>query len=450
MEIRSSYQVEITNLRRIFEPTVRIYRDVIAYLISVCQKRWQNIEQLPENNERDHYVEHLVHSTKSNVAEYPDFDTLFPKLPSYLRRAAIRSALGLVSSYASNHQNWVKGGRRGREPKLQPVTREMPIFYRGNMYKPSEDDENCGYLKLYVQKDWKFVKVHFRPTDIRYLKNHLSDVEASAPILEKRYHKYYLRFSFQEEVTLSSTPVSEQRICAVDLGLNTDAVCTILCADGTVSARKFIHFAGDKDRLYRALNRIKKMQRKYGCKSTKGLWNYVKRLNGELTEKIASAITEFAIQYGADVIVFEHLNFKGAKLWGSNKQKISLWRKNGIQNSVTHKAHRAGIRISRVCATNTSRLAFDGSGEVDRSRENFSLCTFPSGKHYHCDLNASLNIGARYFIREFLKPFSEREKSQFSAKVPETVRRSNCTFSTFRKLYKLMAGVQSCKAAVLC
>ena len=440
MEILSSYQVEITNLRRIFEPTVRIYRDVIAYLISVCQEQWQNIELLPENNERDHYVEHLVHSSKSNVAGYSDFDTLFPKLPSYLRRAAIRKALGMVSSYSSNHQNWVKGGCKGKEPKLQPVTWEMPIFYRGNMYKPSEEDENCGYLKLYVQRDWKFVKVHFRPTDVRYLKKYWSDVEASAPILEKRYHKYYLRFTFKEEVTLNSTPVSKRRICAVDLGLNTDAVCTILCADGTVPARKFMKLAGDKDRLYRALNRVKKMQRKYGCKSVKGIWNYVKRLNGELTEKIASAITEFAVQYGVDVIVFEHLNFKGAKLWGRNKQKICLWRKNGIQNSVTHKAHRAGIRISRVCATNTSRLAFDGSGEVDRTKENFSLCTFQNGKQYHCDLNACLNIGARYFIREFLKPFSERKKSKFSAKVPEIVRRSDCTFHTFKQLNELLAG----------
>ena len=70
-----------------------------------------------------------------------------------------------------------------------------------------------------------------------------------------------------------------------------------------------------------------------------------------------------------------------------------------------------GIRVSRICARNTSRLAFDGSGYVTRGAYvqngkkcyNYSICVFPNGKIYHCDLNASYNIGSRYFIREFLK-----------------------------------------------
>lgn len=69
------------------------------------------------------------------------------------------------------------------------------------------------------------------------------------------------------------------------------------------------------------------------------------------------------------------------------------------------------MRISRICAWNTSRLAFDGSGRVERgsyvqngeTKYNYSICVFPNGKTYHCDLNASYNIGARYFIREMLK-----------------------------------------------
>ena len=58
--------------------------------------------------------------------------------------------------------------------------------------------------------------------------------KASAPALEKRHHKYFLRFSYTEEVALTQTPVREQIIYSVDLGINTDAVCTIMRADGTV------------------------------------------------------------------------------------------------------------------------------------------------------------------------------------------------------------------------
>ena len=34
--------------------------------------------------------------------------------------------------------------------------------------------------------------------------------------------------------------------------------------------------------------------------------------------------------------------------------------------------------ISRVCAWNTSRLAYDGSGCVQRNEHNYSLCTIHS------------------------------------------------------------------------
>lgn len=49
-----------------------------------------------------------------------------------------------------------------------------------------------------------------------------------------------------EKVELSETEIQDRRICAVDLGLNTDALCSIMTADGTVLARKFINFPSEK------------------------------------------------------------------------------------------------------------------------------------------------------------------------------------------------------------
>ena len=113
-----------------------------------------------------------------------------------------------------------------------------------------------------------------------------------------------------------------------------------------------------------------------------------------------------------------------------------MWKKNSIQDYVTHKAHRCGIRVSRICAWGTSKLAYDGSGELTRNEKNASLATFKSGKQYNCDLSASYNIGARYFIREILKPFPEKEKSLLRAKVPEVERRTSCTLNTLILLSK--------------
>ena len=90
------------------------------------------------------------------------------------------------------------------------------------------------------------------------------------------------------------------------------------------------------------------------------------------------------------------------------------------------------------------KLACDGSGAVVRNQENHSLCTFRTGKQYNCDLSASYNIGARYFIRELLKPLPGTGRSSLEAKVPAVKRRTSCVYADLRKLY---VEVNNLKAA---
>lgn len=138
-------------------------------------------------------------------------------------------------------------------------------------------------------------------------------------------------------------------ILAVDLGINTDATCSVMTVDGAILAREFIDFVSDKDQLYHTLNKIKKVQQRYGFNNVSKLWRYAKFHNEELARKIANAITEIAIKYNCDVIVFEHLDTKGKKK-GSKKQKLQMWKKNTIQKIIEHKAHKNGIRVSHICA----------------------------------------------------------------------------------------------------
>jgi hypothetical protein len=140
--------------------------------------------------------------------------------------------------------------------------------------------------------------------------------------------------------------------------------------------------------------------------------------------------------------VFEYLEMQG-KISGKKKQKLHLWRKRDIQKCCEHQAHRKGMRVSRICAWNTSRLAYDGSGAVTRDWENHSLCTFQTGKRYNCDLSASYNIGARYFIRELLKPLPATERSLLEAKVPPVKRRTSCVYADLRKLHSEMERLKA-------
>ena len=433
MKITSSYGVELRKQNIPIRQTLDVYRSAVSYLTEIYEQVWEELERIPETKKRFNEAEHLIHTTKKNQARF-DFDIRFPKMPSYLRRASIQHALGSISSYKTRMGMWEKLGQIGGKPKLVHENHAMPVFYRDVMYRENENGKDAAYLKLYDGHDWKWFHVRLSHTDMEYLRKNWSGKKASAPTLERRYRKYFLRFSYTEDVILTKVPIREQIICSVDLGINTDAVCTIMQSDGTVLGRKFINFSSEKDRMYRVLGRISRFQRKHGSVQVKSRWAYAKRLNTELGRKIAGAVTGYAEENHADVIVFEYLETKG-KISGRKKQKLHLWRKRDIQIRCEHQAHRRGMRISRICAWNTSRLAYDGSGTVVRDPGNHSLCTFQNGKRYNCDLSASYNIGARYFIRELLKPLPATERSLLEAKVPSVKRRISCVYADLRELF---------------
>ena len=436
MRTVSSYGVEIRKQNIPVRQTMEIYRQAVGYLTEIYAQVWEELRKIPETKKRFNTAEHMVHMTKKNTARF-DFDLRFPKMPSYLRRSAIQHALGNVSSYETRLGQWKETGVLSGRPKLTCRNHAMPVFYRDVMYREGAEGKDEAYLKLYDGHDWKWFRVYLKRTDMEYLRRNWKGKKASAPALEKRHRRYFLRFSYTEEVTLTQTPVKEQIICSVDLGINTDAVCTIMRSDGTVLGRRFIDHPSEKDRMYRTLGRIRRSQREHGSAQTQGRWAYTKRLNTELGKKTAGAIVRYAEENHADVIVFEYLEMQG-KISGKKKQKLHLWRKRDIQRRCEHQAHRKEMRITRICAWNTSRLAYDGSGAVTRDRENHSLCTFQTGKRYNCDLSASYNIGARYFIRELLKPLPATERSLLEAKVPPVKRRTSCVYADLRELHLQM------------
>ena len=175
------------------------------------------------------------------------------------------------------------------------------------------------------------------------------------------------------------------------------------------------------------------------------LWVRAKGISDAIAVKTAAYIVDMAVRYSVDTVVFEHLDTSGKKK-GSKKQRLHHWRAQYVQSMVEDKVHRLGMRVARVCAWGTSRLAFDGSGRILRGKEskktagNYSLCEFQTGKVYHCDLNASYNIGARYFIREILKPLPVTVKQDIGAKVPRCLKRSTYTLSDLISLAAVLAA----------
>ncbi|MEO0309656.1 MAG: hypothetical protein Q6J18_05390, partial [Gloeomargarita sp. DG02_3_bins_56] len=65
-------------------------------------------------------------------------------------------------------------------------------------------------------------------------------------------------------VPFSITPLTwkSEVVCSVDVGINTLATYSIVCPDGTVLARRFIHPASDIDRRDKRANLIRQKARK--------------------------------------------------------------------------------------------------------------------------------------------------------------------------------------------
>ena len=439
MKIYSTYAVKIKGYNHIFNKTAELYRSAVDFFIGIILKEWGTFSSLTHGNDSVRVVEEMSVTTKNRPVVSYDFGKKFCKFPSYLRRAAIMEAYGKVSSYKSNLKNWESADRcaRGKRPGLPRAGYVYPAMYHDNCFVRT--GTYTASIKVWIRNTWDWIDVELNKGDVDYILRRCKNRKECVPTLRKRSKEWFLDFSFKEKVTLCDTDIFDTTAVAVDLGINNACTCSVMRSDGTVIGREFLSLSREKDSLEHSINRIKKAQQ-HGSRRTPRLWARAKGQNDRIAVLTAQFIIDTAVKYNADTVVFEHLDVHGKKS-GSKKQRLHMWRAQYVQAMVTAKAHRLKMHISHVCAWGTSKLAYDGSGKVERGIEgNYSICRFSTGKIYNCDLSASYNIGARYFIREILKSLPETVRLGAEAKVPELPRRSTCTLSSLIRLNAVLSA----------
>ena len=413
LKIHTCYTVDIRKQILPNGKTIHVEDSIMSRTAEVClralrfctnafREQWDLLSGL-KGVIRKRQAEVLIHSTVHSSAMYSEFDQKFPNMPSGMRRAIISDALGMVSSYRSNHQNWeaLFPEERGNEPVIGLPNRYELTFY------DTERDMSCMadgqiWLKLFDGKVWKWYSFLIKPSDIRYISQIAATKRMLSPTIIKAHGKYRIRFCFEEKKQLVSNdnPLN-YRILTVDLGINAAGTWCVMEKDGTVHARGVIHARAEEGRLRHYINRVRQYQQ--SGKHSNCVYRWLKAASRALSIETARQIILAAEMYNVDCIVFEHLDTSGKKR-GRMKARLHHWRAIDVQRRVETKAHQNGMRVSRVCAWNTSKLAFDGSGTVSRGiRGNYSVCRFTDGKIYNCDLSASYNIGARFFLREYMK-----------------------------------------------
>lgn len=443
MERYCSHSVELNyidrGIMRAAKDTLSVFRAAVSMVGDIAIKEWGSLEGL-SSTARLTAMERLIHTTKKNTAHYPVFDREFYKFPSYCRRSVINFACGQVASYKTRLEAYekeryeaVSNGRKFKKnpPVLNLDTNVNPVMYQKEMYTL---DLHCVRLKLFIRGTWDWVEVNLPTRGLKNLIKSMADGgKLESPSLVLRYHKLYLDFPIQfPSISFPKTPLEGRRMLGVDLGVNNGAVCSVMDACGTIEVRAFDPFTSERDRLNHLLNRLRKVARASGTgQPLSAFYTKLDGVKANYARQLSHWIVDTAHKHGVYGIVMENLGRMKPK---RKKDKIHHWCKKKIYSLTKGIAMRYGIRVFLINPKNTSALAFDGSGRVERNWSNDSLCTFKNGKRYHADLNASYNIAARYFIREYKKSMPETAWSECMAKVPALSRRTDCTLSTLREL----------------
>jgi IS605 OrfB family transposase len=421
--------------RVLFAETVQVYRRLCRYLVGIVLTHWAELGKL-SGNELVPAVEQLIHATSKNPSpRYALMDEVFHKFPSYYRRAAIMFAAGQVSSYLTRYQDWQGGNRKRSDaspPRLNANACCYPVLYRGQCYKLH------GYefveIKVFTGTDWVWTTVQISGLRERHT---VDSNKMLSPSLIFNVDKNLCHLS----VPFECHPPKRQGdgvVVAVDLGINTTATVAVVDYGGTViqrtpfrsRERMFIHPGRDIDRRDKRLksvsSRASQTMGKGGrlhkgfCSNT--YWK-CRHINQQIGHIVSKRIVQIAQQFKADAIVFE--NLKGWKARGGRKcstlrQRFHGWLKAMIRDFTETKWREVGGKVVDVVAAYTSKLAYDGSGDVKRDPKTYALAKFSTGKRYNADPNGAQNIAARGILQLTRRNDREERSSKRSGRSPRS------------------------------
>ncbi|MBT9142801.1 MAG: hypothetical protein DDT29_01197 [Dehalococcoidia bacterium] len=408
----------------LLDGTIAMCRKAVAYYLQVFQKR----QDILDDSAWLRRAEILTHRTAGNPNPPYDFDTRFPLMPSGLRRSSLAEAYGLARAWRSSYQKWqnrkekhekknshrtTAGKSKLRFTERPPVypdkPESWPVYYKTE-YRVLDDRHLL--LKVFTGSAYAWRKVAlFSPWQVS------AGCVAESPSLISKRHGFELHVPIRQEfksglkkvVVLAQDP--SLRICAVDQGINSHAVCTIQDDEGRVLASLFESGAKDNHLRKQLLEQVARLQSKTGTipdgeKFAGDLWRKLRNLDDDIAHQVSRRIVDFAATHCARVIVFEHLgNFRPAKGTRSKRtnQKLSYWLRGRTFKFAQYKALHEGIVVVRVNPKDTSRrcpyCGFLSIARYTPGRENgtkLAACENCGTSGINADWLATKNIGQKF------------------------------------------------------
>ena len=420
-----------------FASTQDLFNCVVAFYFDAIQAHLDVLEL--SNKEALTALERLTHATKQNPDPVVPLSEVAAHIPAMFRRAAINTALGAARSFHSNLTRWrrekKKAEARGRcfnkRPPVPPRNWNRWVPFYAGMWKQRTNGRIT--LKLWDGQTWRWVRFRLSGREIP------EDWKAISPQAVRRGRNWWLHTPIEREMVrpqkvetqIKSNP--GVRLCAVDQNVNDAlAVCTILEADGTVVATRFIRGGRElHGRRKSLLGRVARKRSQTGIiakeeQDDADLWRKIRNLDQDTAHRVSRRIVEFAQAYGATVIVFEHLGrFRPERGKYSRRanEKRSYWLRGRTFAYTRYKAWEEGLVTCRVNPRGTSRECADCGSPVARHGEGEAATEYRPGAPLvtclkgecgmwgNADRNASRNIGQRLLARhvDFVYPLYQEK-----------------------------------------
>ncbi len=406
-----------------FAANQALFNRVAAFYFDVIQAHTGVLDL--SNKEALTALEKLTHTTELNPRPVMPLSEIGEDIPALFRRAAINAALGSARSFYAHLEKWrkrkekaeAKGKSFKERPPVPPRTWNKSATLYAGMWKDRTDSSIC--IKVWTGTCWSWIAVRITGREIP------EGWSLCSPQLGRKGKLWYLHTPVEKKITsplkcdkqIKTNP--DIKICAIDLNMDGAlAVCTIRDAEGSTLATKFIG-CGQRVNGFRKLqlgriarNRSQTGMIEQGVQDNAALWAKIRNYDDALSHLVSARIAQFARQYGASVLVFEHLgNLKPEKGKYSRRsnRKRAFWMKGRIFNYTKYKAYNAGILTSRVNPRDTGRTCAKCGSPVARYNEGekpegyqmgakLSKCTV-CARNDHADRNASLQIGNKFFAR---------------------------------------------------
>jgi len=149
--------------------------------------------------------------------------------------------------------------------------------------------------------------------------------------------------------------------------------------------------------------RVVKTDQIYGKK----IWDYINGLRRNVLTYLSSAIVNNALDLGAHMIILEDLDSSVSKYREKDKNAIqSLWGSGELKKRIEEKAEKHRVVVQYVSPYLTSQL--DNETKDIGYRKGGRLYVVRNGKikSIDADINASKNIGERFFDRDLIQTLS--------------------------------------------